>query len=157
MNIIINTERSQPCLSASLGITDSSSFSYAKTNSMRLILSVLLLVLSVVFAGDTFVVNCAPLTIQRADPIVTPGKPSQHVHAIVGGNAFRRTMSDANSAELATATTCDKKLDHSNYWVPHLYHKDSQGRYSLVPWTGTVKIKFEMNIGLMSKGHLLPK
>ncbi|PRP88419.1 hypothetical protein PROFUN_03333 [Planoprotostelium fungivorum] len=109
----------------------------AKNNSMRLTLSVLLLSLSVALAGDTFVVNCAPLTIQRADPIVTPGKPSQHVHAIVGGNAFRRTMSDANSAEIATATTCDKKLDHSNYWVPHLYHKDAQGRYSLVPWTGT--------------------
>jgi hypothetical protein len=35
-----------------------------------------------------FTVNCAPLTIQRADPIVNPGEISGHVHAVVGGKCF---------------------------------------------------------------------
>jgi hypothetical protein len=86
--------------------------------------------------GDTFTVNCVPLTIQRSDPIVQPGIPSGHVHSVIGGNAFKRTMGpmDANKA---TSTTCDKAIDHSNYWVPHLYHQRADKMWELVPWTGS--------------------
>ncbi|PRP73452.1 hypothetical protein PROFUN_16691, partial [Planoprotostelium fungivorum] len=63
---------------------------------------------AVAHAGDTFVVNCNPLSVQRADPIVTPGRPAPHVHSIVGGNAFNRTMLGIDFAENATGTTCDK-------------------------------------------------
>jgi len=34
----------------------------------------------------------------------------------------------------ATATTCDKKIDHSNYWVPSLFHQMSNKMWELVPW-----------------------
>lgn len=34
--------------------------------------------------GDTFTVNCQPLTIQRSDPIVSPGAPSAHLHSVIG-------------------------------------------------------------------------
>lgn len=47
---------------------------------------------AVALDGDTFTVNCAPLTVQRSDPIVNPGVPGTHVHSVIGGNAFRRTM-----------------------------------------------------------------
>jgi len=82
--------------------------------------------------GDTFTVNCAPLTIQRSDPIVQPGMASGHVHAIAGGNAFQRTMGPLDAMN-ATATSCDKHIDHSNYWVPHLYHYRADKMWELVP------------------------
>jgi len=86
--------------------------------------------------GDTFTVNCVKLTIQRSDPIVNPGVPGTHVHSIIGGNAFRRTMV-GRFAENATATTCDKALDHSNYWVPSMYHQRADKMWELVPWKGS--------------------
>jgi hypothetical protein len=87
--------------------------------------------------GDTFTVNCHPLSIQRSDPIVQPGIPSAHVHSIVGGNAFQRNMGPTG-ALLANATTCDKAIDHSNYWVPQLYHYRVQDRlWEMVPYMGT--------------------
>jgi len=78
-------------------------------------------------------VNCVPLTIQRSDPIVNPGVPGSHVHSVIGGNAFQRTMGpmDANKAN---STTCDKIIDHSNYWVPYLYHQRADKMWELVPW-----------------------
>jgi hypothetical protein len=73
--------------------------------------------------GDTFTLNCAPLTAQRSDPVLSPGRVSNHVHTVVGGNGFNANMSEVN----ATATSCDKALDHSNYWMPQLYyHNNSQ-------------------------------
>jgi len=86
--------------------------------------------------GDTFTVNCHPLTIQRSDPIVQPGIASAHVHSVVGGNAFRRTMGPTDATK-ATLTTCDKAIDHSDYWVPQLYHKRTDNMWELVPFSGT--------------------
>jgi len=40
-------------------------------------------------------------------------------------------------AAKATETTCDKAIDHSNYWVPHLYHMRTDGTWELVPWKGS--------------------
>jgi len=92
------------------------------------------LAFAVALDGDTFTVNCVPLTIQRADPIVTPGIAGTHLHSVIGGNAFRRQMNGKFDANNATATTCDKKIDHSNYWVPSLYHQRSDKMWELVPW-----------------------
>lgn len=68
-----------------------------------------------VLAGTTWTVNCEVLSIQRSDPIVNPGVAGGHVHAIVGGTAFNRSMIGNNSAVIARATTCNKYTDHSNY------------------------------------------
>ncbi|RYP52177.1 hypothetical protein DL768_002619 [Monosporascus sp. mg162] len=40
---------------------------------------------------DTFTINCQPLTVQRRDPIVSPGADlSDHVHSVIGGtNSLR--------------------------------------------------------------------
>jgi len=36
----------------------------------------------------------------------------------------------------ANSTTCDKALDHSNYWVPQLYHQRSDKKWELVTFQG---------------------
>ncbi|KND90704.1 hypothetical protein TOPH_04594 [Tolypocladium ophioglossoides CBS 100239] len=80
-------------------------------------------------------VNCAPLTIQRGDPIVFPGVISPHVHAVVGGTAFALEESN-DRAKAANATTCDKILDNSNYWQPQLYHQRTDGKFEMVEMQG---------------------
>ena len=75
----------------------------------------LLYTVSSVQASSVWTVNCGVLTIQRSDPILSVGVASSHVHAVVGGTAFSRNMSDPNAAVNANATTCDKYTDHSNY------------------------------------------
>lgn len=87
--------------------------------------------------GQLFTVNCQPLTIERSDPIVSPGIASGHVHAVIGGTGFQRTMSQTTAVN-AKDTTCDKKLDNSNYWQPQLYHQRADGRFELVKFQGSV-------------------
>jgi hypothetical protein len=68
---------------------------------------------------------------------VQPGIASSHVHSVIGGNAFQRMMGP-NDAAKANSTTCDKAIDHSNYWVPHLYHqRQSDMMWELVPFKGS--------------------
>ncbi|KAI9898000.1 hypothetical protein N3K66_006360 [Trichothecium roseum] len=87
--------------------------------------------------AQIFTVNCAPLTVQRADPIVQPGGLSGHVHAVVGGTAFQFTMGE-DTAVNAKETTCDKILDQSNYWQPQLYHQNKDGKFEMVEFQGAV-------------------
>jgi len=100
---------------------------------LAVFLTVLVSYVSCTPGQGTFTVNCAPLTIQRSDPIVQPGIASQHVHAVVGGNAFQRTMGPTDALK-ADSTTCDKGTDHSNYWVPQLYHyRESDKMWEIAP------------------------
>lgn len=85
--------------------------------------------------ANLFTVNCSPLTIQRGDPIMSPGQISAHVHVVTGGTAFQLAQSNAQ-ARGARATTCDKILDNSNYWQPQLYHERHDGRFELVTMQG---------------------
>lgn len=87
--------------------------------------------------GQIFTVNCQPLTIQRGDPIINPGAISAHVHAVIGGTAFQQTMG-RDTALNAKDTTCDKKIDKSNYWQPQLYHQNSDGSFDIIHFQGTV-------------------
>ena len=87
--------------------------------------------------AQLFTVNCSPLTIQRGDPIVSPGKLSGHVHSVIGGTAFQQTMGETTAVD-AKLTTCDKKLDKSNYWVPQLYHITSDSKFEIVEFQGSV-------------------
>jgi hypothetical protein len=94
--------------------------------------------LAAALTGDTFTVNCAVLTQQRSDPLIFPGVPSAHVHGIIGGNAFSRNMQGMYAANNANVTTCNKALDHSNYWVPQLYHySDATKMFTLVTLEGS--------------------
>lgn len=87
--------------------------------------------------GQLSTVNCAALTVQRSDPILSPGIASGHVHAVSGGTAFQRTMS-ATTALNGKATTCDKTLDRNDYWIPQLYHIRSDGLFEIVTFRGSV-------------------
>jgi len=106
---------------------------------MKQLVFIVVFLVSLVFCldGDTFTTNCAPLTIQRSDPVVQPGIPSQHVHSVIGGNAFRRAMGLNDAKNQANETTCNKALDHSNYWVPQMYHQRKDGMFEMVPWSGS--------------------
>lgn len=84
----------------------------------------------------TFAVNhfygTGPLTEGRMDPIVSPGIPSSHVHAVQGGSNFAMTMGQ----ETALSSNCTSSLiknDLSNYWTPSLYFHASNGSFISVP------------------------
>jgi hypothetical protein len=68
--------------------------------ALRTLSVFLALSIAVPASADSVVwtVNCAPLTVQRSDPILFPGVPGSHVHAVVGGTAFNRTMTGINAA-----------------------------------------------------------
>jgi hypothetical protein len=79
------------------------------------------------FAVNHFYGN-GPLTMGRMDPIVDPGIPSGHVHAVQGGNHFNLTMSD----DVLLSSTCTSSLipaDKSNYWTPGLYFDCGNGSF----------------------------
>ncbi|KAM3511212.1 hypothetical protein MY11210_005148 [Beauveria gryllotalpidicola] len=49
--------------------------------------------------AQLFTINCSPLTIQRGDPIVWPGRVSPHVHVVTGGTAFQQTQSNEQARD----------------------------------------------------------
>ena len=75
--------------------------------------------------GYYFVLGSAdgmPLTIERVDPVLSPGKiPSNHVHSVVGGNGFAPGM-DFAQTQTSTCSTVSPKADKSNYWVRTALH-----------------------------------
>ena len=76
----------------------------------------------------TFAVNhfiqSNPLVMGRMDPIVDPGVPSGHVHAVHGGNAFDLQVAKQQLLKDSTCTTAYLTSDKSNYWTPALYFQD---------------------------------
>lgn len=89
--------------------------------------------------GGIFIVQCAPLTVQRADPIVFPGQVSPHVHAVAGGTNFGLTTSNAD-ARNSRETTCSMPMDKSQYWQPQLYHQGRDGKFELIKFLGIVSL-----------------
>lgn len=61
----------------------------------------------------------------RVDPIVAPGKVSEHVHAVMGGSAFNKD-STGESLSQSKCTNARIEEDHSNYWFPALYFQDPE-------------------------------
>ena len=58
---------------------------------------------------------------------------SQHVHSIVGGSNFDKTMS-YQSARASTCTTARVSEDKSNYWTPQLYYYNPKDTtYQAIP------------------------
>ncbi|KAH6849794.1 hypothetical protein B0I37DRAFT_97008 [Chaetomium sp. MPI-CAGE-AT-0009] len=64
-----------------------------------------------------------PLTTCRADPIVSPGRTSTHVHTVMGASNFGLNVTGESLRE-SKCTTALPKADLSAYWFPTLYFKD---------------------------------
>lgn len=77
----------------------------------------------------------SPLVTERADPIVNPGAVSGHAHTIMGGNGFGFTMDYADT-QSSTCSSCTVKKDFSNYWVPNVYYKGKDGKFTSVQQVG---------------------
>ncbi|KAI5477385.1 WSC and DUF1996 domain containing protein [Pseudohyphozyma bogoriensis] len=79
---------------------------------------------------------CAqPVIVERADPIVSPGKVSGHVHTISGGSNVGLTDTFAEM-QASDCTSCLVKQDLSAYWTPALYFQWANGSFSLVDQVG---------------------
>lgn len=87
--------------------------------------------------GGIFIVQCAPLTVQRGDPIVNPGSISHHVHAVVGGTNFGLSTTNED-ARNSRESTCSMPMDKSQYWQPQLYHMDREGKFEPIKMLGIV-------------------
>ncbi|KAF2084619.1 WSC-domain-containing protein [Saccharata proteae CBS 121410] len=72
---------------------------------------------------------------ERADPIVSPGQVSSHVHRIAGGNGFNFSM-DYEDTQASICSSCTVKEDLSNYWTPKFYFHAKNGSYIDVPNAG---------------------
>lgn len=80
--------------------------------------------------------ECSQLVIQRADPLVEPGRiQSSHNHQIVGGNSFNVTMApvDYDPPTESTCTSCTFSEDFSNYWTANMYFRARNGTFKRVP------------------------
>ncbi|KAJ9651574.1 hypothetical protein H2198_009160 [Neophaeococcomyces mojaviensis] len=75
------------------------------------------------------------LVVERADPIVSPGNVSGHVHQIMGGNGFDFEMDFADT-QASTCTSCTVHGDFSNYWTPVLYYQHQDGTFEKVDQVG---------------------
>jgi len=82
-----------------------------------------------------------PVLVERADPIVTPGQVSGHLHTIMGANNFNFTTSYAQ-ARKATCSTCTVKQDMSTYWTPSLFFQAKNGSFTPVKQVGGATIYY---------------
>lgn len=76
---------------------------------------------------------------QRADPIITPGELSGHVHDFLGAGSFAPSLSyealqDTDCTTVGAADGTGNSQDNSVYWHPAMYAKKKDG-------SGYVKIK----------------
>ena len=102
-----------------------------------------LLVTAAAPAAAFFKVPCtSPVVVERADPVISPGKVSSHAHTVMGGNGFGFSMNYAQ-ARAASCSTCKAKGDNSNYWVPSLYFQASNGSFISVRQNGGMLVYYQ--------------
>ncbi|KAI0977430.1 hypothetical protein F4678DRAFT_468602 [Xylaria arbuscula] len=93
--------------------------------------------------------SCSRLTIERLDPLVSPGETqSPHTHQVGGGDSFRASMPAAgyDPVENSNCTSCTFAEDFSNYWTANLYFRARNGTLKRVPQM--------VNMGLKADGGI---
>jgi hypothetical protein len=88
--------------------------------------------------------SCSRLTIERLDPLVSPGEtPSPHTHQVGGGNSFNASMPPGtyDPVERSTCTSCTFAEDFSNYWTANLYFRARNGTLKRVPQMANMGLK----------------
>ncbi|OQU99815.1 hypothetical protein CLAIMM_05396 [Cladophialophora immunda] len=88
----------------------------------------------------------SPIVVERADPIVSPGVVSGHLHTIMGGNGFDFTM-DYNSTQRSTCSSCTVTGDFSNYWIPALFYQHQNGTFESVDQVGGATVYYLQRAG----------
>ncbi|KAL1961909.1 hypothetical protein VTN77DRAFT_942 [Rasamsonia byssochlamydoides] len=73
--------------------------------------------------------------VARIDPLMAPGKVSDHVHVVHGSGNFGETADQA-SLRQSNCTSCAVTQDKSAYWTPALYFKYANGTTTLVEQVG---------------------
>ena len=88
-----------------------------------------------------------PVALERVDPLLSAGKVSNHVHSVLGGNAFQAEM-DFATTQTSTCSTNPVRDDLSNYWMPALYFKDPKdGSFTRVPEKPFHKVYYKFGTG----------
>lgn len=91
-----------------------------------------------------FVMGCGkPITIDRLDPIISPGLPSAHLHTVMGGSAFNFSLTYAQTQAHHVRTTCAVSRDKSNYWVPTVYFRHANGSLESVQQVGGINVYYQ--------------
>jgi hypothetical protein len=67
-------------------------------------------------------VRCGRLRDAFEDPIVSPGKRSDHLHSIFGADTFSDTVG-MHDLQASVSSTCDLPMDRSMYWNPSLMYR----------------------------------
>lgn len=82
--------------------------------------------------------------LARLDPIVAPGRVSQHAHAIFGSSGFSM---NSGHAELTagSCTSCAAVEDKSAYWSPQMYFKHEDGTFEEVTQAGGMLAYYLLN------------
>ncbi|KAI1613238.1 WSC domain-containing protein [Exophiala viscosa] len=88
----------------------------------------------------------SPIVVERADPIVSPGQVSNHLHTIMGGNGFDFTMT-YNSTQASTCSSCTVTGDNSNYWIPALFFQHQNGTFESVDQIGGATVYYLQRAG----------
>ncbi|KAF1813861.1 hypothetical protein P152DRAFT_294870 [Eremomyces bilateralis CBS 781.70] len=79
--------------------------------------------------------------VARIDPLVNPGTPASHAHAIHGGNNFGFS-SGYDDLRASECTSCSVKEDLSAYWFPPIYFEHSNGTIEMVPQVGGMLVYY---------------
>ena len=98
----------------------------------------------------------SPIVVERADPIVSPGEVSNHLHTIMGGNGFDFTM-DYNSTQTSTCSSCTVIGDNSNYWTPALFFQHQDGTFESVDQVGGATVYYLQRGGDGEKIEAFPE
>ncbi|KIW13665.1 hypothetical protein PV08_08856 [Exophiala spinifera] len=77
----------------------------------------------------------------RIDPIMSPGRPSQHLHVTFGASnlGFDPTIDELLASN---CTSCSIVEDHSAYWTPRMYFQHSNGTLEMVPTSGGLTVYY---------------
>ncbi|KAL2179084.1 uncharacterized protein P884DRAFT_276164 [Thermothelomyces heterothallicus CBS 202.75] len=93
------------------------------------------------------------VALARLDPLIDPGVPSKHAHAIHGSSGFgaSATYEDLRNAD---CTSCAVVEDMSAYWAPAVYFRHANGSYQEVLQDGGMLAYYFLNPDLKdpSKG-----
>ncbi|KAK1774674.1 hypothetical protein QBC45DRAFT_457965 [Copromyces sp. CBS 386.78] len=82
-----------------------------------------------------FVMGCGkPITVDRLDPIVSPGRASAHLHT---------TTTNLQTQAPNVRTTCAVSKDRSNYWVPTVYFRHANGSLESVQQVGGINVYYQ--------------